>query len=92
LSLEGFIFFTWYTLGYDGGVFYLMSNDRRKEKMGYWYNMQREKKENMREKIYCKLCGKLIRPGSLPQLRYGVGIICKECSDKKWKRLGDNRV
>jgi len=69
-----------------------MSDGRRREKMAYWYYMQREKKENMRKNIYCKLCGKLIKPGSLPQLRYGVGIICKDCSDKRWKKPVDNRV
>lgn len=66
----------------------MMNRDR--EKMAYWYYLQQQKNKQqiISHKLYCKMCGKEIMPGSTPQLRYGVGIICKECSDKRWKKLG----
>ena len=55
--------------------------------MGYWDTLHKKKQQyTPPDKIFCKLCGKEIKPGSLPQLRYGVGIICKECSNKKWAK------
>ena len=61
--------------------------DREREKMGYWYYLQQNTQQNkLPEKIYCKLCHREIKPGSFPQLKYGVGIICYECF-KKGSRL-----
>jgi hypothetical protein len=57
--------------------------NREREKMAYWYYLQQQKQQGKPpEKIYCKSCRKEIRPGSLPQFKYGVGIICYECYKK----------
>ena len=54
--------------------------------MGYWSQINQKKKQyKANEKIRCNACGKEIQLESLPRLRYGVGFICKECSDKRWK-------
>jgi hypothetical protein len=60
-----------------------MKPDR--EKKGYWSQINKKMELSPPEKLSCTLCNKEIQPSSFPQLRYSVGIICKECSDKKWK-------
>jgi hypothetical protein len=59
-----------------------MQRDRKK--MGYW-DLQQSKKHSGSppEKVHCSLCGKQIQFGSPLRLRYGVGILCIECSKKQ---------
>jgi len=65
-----------------------MSSNREREKMGYWAHLKKFNQEiyTPPEKLYCKLCGKELPRGYLPRLVYGVGFICKECSDKRMNK------
>jgi DNA-directed RNA polymerase subunit RPC12/RpoP len=51
--------------------------------MYYWDMLKKQNQYTYKppEKFYCKICGKEIPKGSMPRIRYGVGIICKECSE-----------
>ena len=56
---------------------------RENQKKGYYYNgIQSISQKHLPEKIHCSVCGKEIPQGYPQKLRYGVGIVCKECSDK----------